>query len=51
MSKTSRGGGLCAVFFDGIDNFKNLWGVGLKFGFKFKLMIHEISSQALAEGS
>ena len=51
FSKTSRGGGLCAVFLGGIDQFENLCeGEGLKFVFKFRLMIHEIGGHALTEG-
>ena len=51
VSITSRGGGLCAVFLGGIDQFKNLCeGEDLKFVFKFKLMIPKIGGHALAEG-
>ena len=50
--KTSRGGGLCAVFSGCIDQFKNLCkGEGLKFVFKFKSMIPEIGGHLPAEGS
>ena len=51
MSKTSRGGGLCAVSLGGIDQFKNLCGRGLKFVFKFELIILKIGGHVLAEGS
>ena len=50
--KKSRWGGLCAELLGGIDQFKNLFGgVGIKFVFKFKLIIPEIGGNTLAEGS
>ena len=41
---------MCSIF-RGYRQFQEFMGVGLKFGFKFELMIPEISSHALAEGS
>ena len=44
--------GLCAVFLETIDQCKNSCeGEGLKFVFKFRLVIPEIGGHALAEGS
>ena len=43
---------MCAVFFWGIDLLKNsIWGGGLKFVFKFKIIIPKIGGHMLAEGS
>ena len=41
---------MCSIF-RGYRQFQEFMGVGLKFGFKFELMIPEIGSHALAEGS
>ena len=50
VKNIQRGRTMCSIF-RGYRQFQKFMGVGLKFGFKFELMIPEIGSHALAEGS
>ena len=50
VKNIQRGRTMCSIF-RGYRQFQEFMGVGLKFGFKFELMIPEIGSHALAEGS